>query len=72
MLNLTTKDNQLQRNQHQEAQTAFMASHGRDNGPSEHRVAKVTITRGNNGAGPTVCISRGTKHSIQREQDDWT
>ncbi len=49
MQNLTTKDDQLQGNQHQEAQTAFMASHGRENGPSEHRVAKVTGSCGNSG-----------------------
>lgn len=54
MSNLTTKVNQLQGNQDQGAQTVFMTSCGRDTRLSENRVAKVTGSRGNNGAGPVL------------------
>lgn len=54
MSNLTTKDNQLQGNQDQKAQTVFMTSCERDTKLSENRVAKVTGSRGNNGAEPML------------------
>lgn len=66
MPNFTTKDNQLQGNQDQEAQTVYMTSCGRDTGLSENRVAKVTGSRGNNGAGPVLHLQRNQVFSSER------